>query len=73
MLIVGRPERVVGLTKGGSAVSWTLVRVQTKLFDKYLKGSIHILWNLTPSFRLPSRAGIEGGDAFKVIRRGYRA
>jgi len=73
VLIVGRPERVVGLAKGGSAVSWTLVKVQTKLSDKCLKGSIHIRWNIAPSFRLPSRAGIEDGDTIRVIGPGYRA
>jgi len=70
---VSGPERVVGVAKTGGAVSYTHAKVPAKLFDKCLKGSIHIWWNVARSLRLPSRAGIEGGDALKVIGPGYRA
>jgi hypothetical protein len=70
---VGRPERVIGLAKGIGAVGSTSVRIQPELFDKGLKRSGHVQRDVIRSFRPPSGAGIEGGDALEVTGPGCRA
>ena len=71
--MVGRPERVIGLAKGVGAVGWTTVRIQLELFNKGLKRSGHVQRDVVRSFRPPSSASIEGGDALEVTGPGYRA
>ena len=70
---MGRPERVIGLAKAVGAVGSTSVRIQLELFNKGLKRSGHVLRDVARSFRPPSSASIDGGDAFEVTGPDYRA
>ena len=70
---MGRPERVIGLAKGVGAVGSTSVRIQLELFNKDLERCGHVQRDVVRSFRPPSGADIEGGDASEVTGPGYRA
>ena len=73
VLLVYCPERIIGLTKAGRAISWAIVNVQALLPRKCRKGSVQVCRNIARSFWSPGCAGIEGWDGIKVRNLIYKA